>query len=80
MWGFAEVLSSNNDDIKHGERIFGYFPPANNLIVSPIKISLQNFMDGKEHRKGLPPVYNNYVRLNGEENYDSSMDLSLIHI
>jgi len=74
MWGFAEVLSSNNDDIKHGERIFGYFPPANNLTVSPIKISLQNFMDGKEHRKGLPAVYNNYVRLSGEENYDSSMD------
>ena len=65
---------SNNDDIKNGERIFGYFPPANNLLVNPIKISPQSFVDGKEHRKELPPVYNNYVRLNGEENYDSSMD------
>ena len=74
MWGFAEVVSSNNDDIKNGERIFGYFPPANNLLVNPIKISPQSFIDGKEHRKELPPVYNNYVRLNGEENYDSSMD------
>ena len=74
MWGFAEVVSSNNDDIKNGERIFGYFPPANNLLVNPIKISPQSFVDGKEHRKELPPVYNNYVRLNGEENYDSSMD------
>ena len=74
MWGFAEVVSSNNDDIKNGERIFVYFPPANNLLVNPIKISPQSFVDGKEHRKELPPVYNNYVRLNGEENYDSSMD------
>ena len=74
MWGFAEVVSSNNDDIKNGERIFGYFPPANILLVNPIKISPQSFVDGKEHRKELPPVYNNYVRLNGEENYDSSMD------
>ena len=74
MWGFAEVVSSNNDDIKNGERIFGYFPPANNLLVNPIKSSPQSFVDGKEHRKELPPVYNNYVRLNGEENYDSSMD------
>ncbi len=74
MWGFAEVVSSNNDDIKNGERIFGYFPPANNLLVNPIKISPQSFVDGKEHRKELPPVYNNYVRLNAEENYDSSMD------
>ena len=74
MWGFAEVVSSNNDDIKNGERIFGYFPPANNLLVNPIKISPQSFVDGKEHRKELPPVYNNYVRLNGEENYDNSMD------
>ena len=74
MWGFAKVIISNNKEIEEGERVFGYFPPAKELAINPIKISSQAFMDGKEHRKELPPVYNNYVRLNGEENYDASMD------
>ena len=74
MWGFAEIVKSNNEHLKVDERIFGYFPPANHLVLSPIKVSDQSFMDGKEHRKDLPPVYNNYMRLNGEENYDRSMD------
>ena len=74
VWGFAEVVDSNNDDVKKGERLFGYFPPAESLCLSPIKITDQGFTDGKEHRKDLPAVYNNYVRLSGDENYDISMD------
>jgi len=65
---------SNNTEIEHGERVFGYFPPANFLIVDPVKVSTSSFSDGKEHRKELPPVYNNYVRLNAENDYDKSMD------
>ena len=74
MWGFAEIINSNNEDLKVGERLFGYFPPANILVLSPIKVNTKSFSDGKKHRAELPPVYNNYVRLSGEENYDSSMD------
>jgi hypothetical protein len=74
MWGFAEILESNNHNLDVGERLFGYFPPADSVVLSPIKISDQSFSDGKEHRKELPPVYNNYLRLNGENNYDPSMD------
>ena len=74
MWGFGEVIESNCDDINNGERLFGYFPAADFLTLSPIKISDQNFADGKEHRRELPAVYNNYVRLAGEQDYDASMD------
>ena len=74
MWGFAEITHSNIEGLHVGERLFGYFPAANSLTLSPIKISDQSFSDGKEHRKELPPVYNNYVRLNGDQNYDPSMD------
>ena len=74
MWGFAEIVESNNHNLDVGERLFGYFPAADSVVLSPIKISDQNFSDGKEHRKELPPVYNNYLRLNGESNYDPSMD------
>ena len=74
VWGFAEVIMTNNPQIEHGERVFGYFPPADFLIVNPVKVSPASFSDGKEHRKELPPVYNNYVRLNSENDYDKSMD------
>ena len=74
MWGFAEITHSGIEDLNVGERLFGYFPAAESLILSPVKISTQSFSDGKEHRKDLPPVYNNYVRLNGDQNYDASMD------
>ena len=74
MWGFAEIVESNNQNLDVGERLFGYFPAADSLVLSPIKISDQSFSDGKEHRKELPPVYNNYLRLNGESDYDPSMD------
>ncbi|MDB9995451.1 DUF2855 family protein [Gammaproteobacteria bacterium] len=74
MWGFAEITHSKIEGLNLGERLFGYFPAADSLILSPIKIFDQSFSDGKEHRKELPPVYNNYVRLAGDQNYDSSMD------
>ena len=74
MWGFAEIIESNIHNLYVGERLFGYFPAADSLVLNPIKISDQSFSDGKKHRKDLPPVYNNYVRLSGEEGYDSSMD------
>ena len=74
MWGFAEITHAIIEGLNVGERLFGYFPAADSLTLSPIKVSDQSFSDGKEHRKELPPVYNNYVRLNGDQNYDPSMD------
>jgi len=74
MWGFGEVIESNCNDITNGERLFGYFPAADYLTLSPIKVSNHIFTDGKEHRRELPAVYNNYVRLAGEQDYDASMD------
>jgi len=74
MWGFAKVIHSNNENIKAGERLFGYFPASSSIILNPVKVTEQSFTDGKDHRKELPPVYNNYIRLSGEENYNNAMD------
>ena len=74
MWGFAEISQSNNEALRVGERIFGYFPASHSLILSPIKISAKNFVDGETHRRELPATYNNYVRLGGEPNYNRDLD------
>lgn len=74
VWGFAKVIESNSVEINIGERLFGYFPPANMLSLKPIKITDQSFSDGKDHRRDLPAVYNNYIRLSGDADYESEMD------
>ncbi len=74
MWGFAQVVNSKNGSLKIGERLFGYFPAADSLKLKPTKVTDKSFSDGSDHRQELPPVYNNYIRLSGEEDYDRSMD------
>lgn len=74
MWGFAKIKHSNNKELKTGERLFGYFPASNILVMKPIKVSQKTFIDGQDHRKDLPPVYNNYIRLNNEDSYNKDND------
>ena len=66
VWGFAEVVDSQVDDITVGERFFGYFPPATHLIMEAGDISSRNFFDTSEHRAQLPKGYNLYHRLVAE--------------
>ena len=74
VWGFAEVIESNVDGLEIGERLYGYYPPSDFLVMSPTKMSPQRFVDGALHRAELPAVYNNYQRISGETDYDSAMD------
>ena len=57
-----------------GERLFGYFPPADYLKMQPEKISEQRLFDGSSHRAQLPPTYNSYSRVQQEPGYDPDMD------
>jgi len=74
VWGFAKIVKSNLKELNVGERLFGYFPPGDILNLKPIKVTNQGFTDGKVHRKDLPAVYNNYLRLSGDVNYDNKLD------
>ncbi len=74
VWGFATVVDSQHESIEVGERLFGYFPPANELKITPVNISDSTLFDGAAHRAELPPGYNVYRRLSGEPNYDSAFD------
>lgn len=74
VWGFADVIKSESDNIPVGDRLFGYFPPANYLAMTPAKTSQGSFLDASEHRLSLPPGYNLYRRVMAEPNYDSAND------
>ncbi|MFK7977543.1 MAG: DUF2855 family protein [Halioglobus sp.] len=74
VWGFAKVLESNVAEVPVGERFFGYFPPADELIMEPVRVTEDRLVDGAAHRAELPPGYNLYRRVAAEPGYDGSMD------
>jgi hypothetical protein len=74
VWGLGEVAASEHPEVKKGERLYGYFPMASQLVVRPGRLNAARLVDGSAHRASLPPVYNSYVRLAGEPGYDRSLD------
>ena len=74
VWGFANVIESRCDQVPVGERLFGYFPPATQVIMQPTHISDQRLVDGIAHRSKLPPGYNSYSRVLHEPHYDVSAE------
>lgn len=74
VWGFAEVVISKHQDVKVGERLFGYFPPASHLLIKATNVGRRRIIDGAAHRASLPAPYNAYRRVEAEPNYNQAMD------
>lgn len=74
VWGFAEVVASNVDEVPVGDRLFGYFPTASYLTITPAGITDQRLLDGAPHRAKLPIAYNSYTRVSSEPGYDRAND------
>lgn len=74
VWGFATVNESLNEDIVPGERYYGYFPMATELIVRPDDVRDSGFVDGSAHRQGLPPFYNLYTRIGSDPAYKADYE------
>jgi len=70
VWGFATVDASTVDALPTGQRVYGYFPMASHLVVTPDRIGPSGFVDAAPHRAGLPLVYNHYVRVGRETTPD----------
>ena len=74
VWGFADVVESKVEGIDVGERLFGYFPPAAYLSMTPVGIAAMRLIDGSAHRAHLPPGYNMYRRVKAEPGYNPELD------
>ena len=74
MWGHAKVIESKCDDIAVGERIYGYLPMASHLDVVPGNVSAHGFVDMTDYRQPLPPIYNQYSRLNADPEHDPARE------
>jgi hypothetical protein len=74
VWGFAEVVASKSAGIPVGDRLFGFFPPAKHLKMTPVGVSESRFTDGTAHRSELPKGYNIYQRVLNEKKYNPAFD------
>jgi hypothetical protein len=62
VWGFGTVQASNHPEVAVGERLYGYFPMATAVDLTPAKVSTNAFFDAAPHRAQLHSVYNQYMR------------------
>jgi hypothetical protein len=74
VWGVAVVEDPGASGLVRGERVYGYFPMSEHLVVEPARVTEHGFVDGSAHRRELPPVYNQYTRLSAEPGYDPADD------
>ncbi len=61
VWGIGEVTESTHPDLAVGTRLYGFYPMAEELVMTPEVTSRGNVIDVAAHRVDLPAVYNSYV-------------------
>jgi len=74
VWGFADIVESRVDGLEAGERIYGYFPIASQVRMTPQRVSEKGFTDAAAHRAELPPAYNQYSRVSADPSYSASRE------
>ncbi len=62
VWGYAEVVESASNVVSVGERYYGFYPLASELVMEPVAHGGNAVRDVAAHRVDLPAVYNNYSR------------------
>jgi hypothetical protein len=61
VWGTAQVTQSDCPDLAVGTQLYGFFPLAEELMITPHADGHGGFVDVAAHRADLPAVYNRYT-------------------
>lgn len=69
VWGFATVTESAVEGVAAGERFYGYYPMASDAVLTVGKAGPGGFTDVTPRRTTLPPIYNQYQRIEALEGY-----------
>lgn len=62
VWGFGQVVESRSDELGTGERLFGYLPMSDELVIQPGRSQDRTVTDRSPHRADLPSAYNSFQR------------------
>ena len=74
VWGFADVTESRCEGVAVGERFYGYWPIASEVLLQPTRVDAAGFSDGAAHRRELHAVYNQYLRCSADPGYDAARE------
>ncbi len=74
VWGFATVAQSRCAAVVVGERLYGYWPMADSVVLQPGRIDAGGFVDAAPHRRELHAVYNRYLRCAADPMYDAARE------
>lgn len=66
VWGDAEVVASAADGVIAGDRFFGYYAPCSESVLT-VRTTRRGVVEISPHRTELPPVYNQYVRVDDDD-------------
>lgn len=61
VWGIAQVVESTHPGLEVGTRLYGFYPMAEEVVITPEVSSRGTVIDVAPHRVDLPAVYNGYV-------------------
>jgi len=75
VWGCANVIQSNCDEVPVGDRLWGFFPMASHAVLLPGKVREDQFVDVATHRQALPALYNSYRRTAAEPEFLRTMEV-----
>lgn len=71
---FADVVRSNHPDVPEGERVQGWFPMAQHLLISAGEVTAHSIIDQAPHRADTAPVYRTYTRTGTDAQYDAEYE------
>jgi hypothetical protein len=74
VWGFAEVERSEAAGVEPGTRVYGYLPPSDHLVVTPVDADAAGFVDGSPHRAALPSAYHRYLASGADPFYSAATE------
>ncbi|WP_306015274.1 DUF2855 family protein [Oceanicaulis sp. MMSF_3324] len=69
VWGFADVVETRAPGLEVGERIYGYWPAADEAVLSVDAVKPGSFLEVSPHRAELASAYNRYVRCQADPGY-----------
>jgi hypothetical protein len=74
VWGFADVSESRAGGVAVGERFYGYYPMADEVVLQPARTGPAGFIDGAAHRRELHVLYNQYSRCSADPGYQATRE------
>lgn len=69
VWGFADVIESQAPGLEVGERVYGYWPAADETVLTVDAVKPGSFLEVSPHRAELAGAYNRYVRCKADPGY-----------